>query len=195
VAIERRAPRGRQLGNRLTQELVVSSVIDDRSAFDLAALALVVGSVLLGVFLIAFLVAFLPWLVAGALTAAVEGLMRRVGFSDFTANGIDDWLLVFLIGLVAIVFFVIVIVAIAAVANFLSARVSFRRFRGAAVRTNPQLSYDNRGPTAPLNSGSRARTRYEERTVAELHAIARQRDIPGRSQMNKAQLIRALRRR
>jgi Rho termination factor, N-terminal domain len=195
VAIERRTPRGRQVTNRLAQELVVSSVIGDRSAFDLAALALVVGSVLLGVFLIAFLVAFLPWLVAGALTAAVEGLMRRVGFSQFKASGIDDWLLVFLIGLVAIVFFVIVIVVIAAVANFLSARVTFRRFQGGAVRTNARLPYDNRGPAASLNSGSGAHRRYEERTVAELHAIARQRDIPGRSQMNKAQLIRALRRR
>jgi hypothetical protein len=34
---------------------------------------------------------------------------------------------------------------------------------------------------------------YEERTVDELYAEARYRDIPGRSQMNKAQLIRALR--
>jgi hypothetical protein len=35
---------------------------------------------------------------------------------------------------------------------------------------------------------------YEERTVDELYAEARYRDIPGRSQMKKAELIRALRR-
>jgi hypothetical protein len=35
---------------------------------------------------------------------------------------------------------------------------------------------------------------YEERTVDELYAEARYRDIPGRSHMNKAQLIQALRR-
>jgi hypothetical protein len=35
---------------------------------------------------------------------------------------------------------------------------------------------------------------YEQRTVEELQRIASQRDIPGRSMMNKAQLIEALRR-
>jgi hypothetical protein len=44
----------------------------------------------------------------------------------------------------------------------------------------------SQGPLGPIR-------RYEERTVEELYAEARYRNIPGRSQMNKAELIRALR--
>ena len=34
---------------------------------------------------------------------------------------------------------------------------------------------------------------YEERTVDELHGLASERDIDGRSKMNKSELIKALR--
>jgi len=180
--------------DRVHRELVASSVIGPRSAFDLRSVAQVVAAILLGVFLIGFLLAFLPWLLAGAMTAAVEGLMRRIGFSKFTADGVGDWVIVFLVGLVAITFFVVVVIALAGVANFLSARVTFRRFRGAAVRANSELGFDNREPTAHIDASARSSRPYEERPVTELQLEARRRGIPGRSQMNKAQLIAALRR-
>ncbi len=41
--------------------------------------------------------------------------------------------------------------------------------------------------------GEPATTPFEEMTVKELHALASERDIPGRSSMNKAELIDALR--
>ena len=52
----------------------------------------------------------------------------------------------------------------------------------------------NRGANGAGEGPLRETVPYEERTVDELYAEARYRDIPGRSQMNKAALIRALRR-
>ena len=195
MAIERQQQRTKQVMDRLQRELVSSSVIGPRSAFDMRAVAQVSAAVLVGIFLVAFLLAFLPWLLAGAMTAAVENLMRQVGFSKFTASNVGDWVLVFLVGLAAIAFFVVVVIALAGVANFLSARVTFRRFRSAAMRANTQMQFDNREPTAPIDASARASRPYEQRSVGELQAEARRRGIPGRSQMNKAQLIAALRNR
>ena len=89
--------------DRITpRELVRPSIVDDRSAFDLQALAFLVAAVLTGVFVILFLLAFLPWLLSGALTAAVESLMRQVGFAKFTVDSIGDWVLVFVVGALAV---------------------------------------------------------------------------------------------
>lgn len=52
---------------------------------------------------------------------------------------------------------------------------------GRTVRAPPR-------PTLPRNR------RLEERTVAELRERAKQLDIPGRSKMNKDELVRAIRR-
>jgi len=194
VAIERQEqPRTKQSMGRITKGLVSSSVIGARSAFDLESISQVVGAVLLGLFLITFMLAFLPWLLAGAMTAAVENVMRQVGFSKFTIDGVGDWIIVFVVGLLAVAFFVIVVTAIAGIANFLSARVTFRRFRNAAVRANSELGFDNREPTAHIDASARSSRSYEERPVSELQLEARRRRIPGRSQMNKAQLVDALR--
>jgi hypothetical protein len=191
VAIEKR----KQAVGRVTDELSSARVIGPRSAFDLRAVTQLVGAVLLGIFLIAFLLAFIPWLVGKAMTSAVEGLMRQLGFAQFRADNVVDWLLAFGIGLAAVAFFVVVAVVIAGLANFLSARVTFRRFRSAAVRANRQLQVDEREPTAPPQATGRAARPYEQRTLEELHAEAQRRGIPGRSKMKKAELVRALRRR
>jgi hypothetical protein len=189
VAIE----KPKQAVDRVTVELSATQVIGPRSAFDLKAVAQVVGAVLLGLFLIAFMLAFVPWLLAKGMTSAVEGLMRQVGFAQFRADNVVDWLLVFAIGLAAVVVFVVVIVVIAAIANFLSARVSFRRLRGAAVRASQSMQVDDREPTAPPEATGRATRPYEQRTLEELHREAQRRGIPGRSKMKKAELIQALR--
>jgi hypothetical protein len=193
VAIVTRTPRGKQTVSRVTDELSAAQVIGPRSAFDLRAVTQLIGAVLLGLFLIAFLLAFLPWLVGKAATSAVEGLMRQLGFAQFRADNVVDWLLVFGIGLAAVCFFVIVAVAIAGLANFLAARVTFRRFRGAAVRASQKMQVDDREPTAPREVTGRASRPYEQRTLEELQSEASRRGIRGRSKMKKAELIQALR--
>jgi Rho termination factor, N-terminal domain len=191
VAIE----KPKQAVERVTDELSSAHVIGPRSAFDLKAVTQLIGAILLGLFLIAFMLAFLPWLVGKAMTSAVEGLMRQLGFAQFRADNVVDWLLAFGIGLAAVAFFVMVAVVLAGLANFLSARVSFRRFRGAAVRASQRMQVDDREPTAPVGANGRASLPYEQRTLEELHAEAQRRGIPGRSKMRKAELIKVLRRR
>jgi hypothetical protein len=189
-------PRGRPAAERIApRELVRPTIVDERSEFDLRALAFLVGSILTGAFVILFLLAFLPWLLAGALTAAVQAIMRRIGFSGFTVDNIGDWAAVFVVGLVAIAILVAVVTAIAGIANQLSYHVSSWRERGPTVRPRSQLPYRVRGANGAAEGPLRETRPYEERTVDELYAEARYRDIPGRSQMNKAELIRALRRR
>lgn len=186
-------PRGRPAVERIApKELVRPTIVDERSAFDLQALAFLVGSIVTGVFVILFLLAFLPWLLSGALTAAVQAIMRRIGFSKFTVDSIGDWAAVFIVGIVAIAILVAVITAIAGIANQLSYHVSSWRDRGPNVPARSELPYRQRGPNGAAEGPLRMRP-YEERTVDELYAEARYRNIPGRSRMNKAELIRALR--
>jgi hypothetical protein len=192
--VQREQPRGKHTMDRITRQRVTSSVIGPYRAFDVQALAFLVAGILCGVFVILFLLAFLPWLMAGALTAAVENLMRQVGFSKFTVDSIGDWVTVFAVGLLAVAILVAAITAIAGVANFLSARVTSRRDPGATVPARSRVAYD-RTSNGAADGALHETRRYEQRTVDELYAEARRRDIPGRSQMNKAQLIRALRRR
>jgi hypothetical protein len=194
VAIERRQPRSKQAMDGIKRKRVTASVIGPHSAFNLRSLAFLIGAILGGVFLILFLLAFLPWLLAGALTAAVEGIMRRIGFSTFAVDGVGDWVLVLVVGLLVVAFLVIVLTFIAGIANFLS-RLTIGRDRGRAVPARSRVSYDDRSVNGAIDGAMRETRRYEQRTVEELYAEARHRDVPGRSQMNKAQLIRALRRR
>lgn len=180
--------------DRITRQRVTSPVVGPYRAFDVQAIAVLVAGVLCGVFVILFLLAFLPWLLAGALTAAVENLMRQIGFSKFTVDSIGDWVAVFAVGLLAVAILVAAITAIAGVANFLSGKVTSRRVQGATVPARSRVPHDrnfNGAADGPIHETRR----YEQRTVDELYAEARHREIPGRSQMNKAQLIRALRRR
>lgn len=189
-------PRGRPAVEKIAPtELVRPTIVDERSEFDLRALAFLVGSILTGAFVILFLLAFLPWLLVGALTAAVQAIMRRIGFSNFTVDSIGDWVAVFVVGLVAIAILVAVVTAIAGIANQLSYHVSSWRGRGPTVPARSQLPYRERGHNGAAEGPLRETRPYEERTVDELYAEARYRDIPGRSRMNKAELIRALRRR
>ena len=153
--------------DRITpRELVRPSIVDDRSAFDLQALAFLVAAVLTGVFVILFLLAFLPWLLSGALTAAVESLMRQVGFAKFTVDSIGDWVLVFVVGAVAVAILVAAVTAVAGVANLLSYHLTSRRDRGPPRRPDrscrPAIGARTALPRVP--SARPCRTRSERST-------------------------------
>jgi Na+/phosphate symporter len=90
--------------------------------FDVRSAAMVLGAAVGAVFLVFFLFAFLPWLLANGMTAAIEGMMRQVGFDDFRANTLGDWILVLFIGAVFTAFIVGIAVAILALYNVLSQR-------------------------------------------------------------------------
>ncbi len=90
--------------------------------FDVRSAAMVLGAFIGSVFLVFFLAAFVPWLLANGMTAAVEGMMHQVGFDDFRANTLGDWILVLFIGAVFTAFIVGVAVAILALYNILSQR-------------------------------------------------------------------------
>ena len=90
--------------------------------FDVRSAAAVLGAFVGAIFLVFFLAAFVPWLLANGMTAAVEGMMHQVGFNDFRANTLGDWILVLFIGAVFTAFIVAVAVAILALYNVLSQR-------------------------------------------------------------------------
>lgn len=90
--------------------------------FDVRSAAAVLGAFIGAIFLVFFLAAFVPWLLANGMTAAVEGMMHQVGFNDFRANTLGDWILVLFIGAVFTAFIVAVAVAILALYNVLSQR-------------------------------------------------------------------------
>jgi hypothetical protein len=90
--------------------------------FDVRSAAMVLGAAVGAIFLVFFLAAFIPWLLANGMTAAVEGMMRQVGFDDFRANTLGDWILVLFIGAVFVAFIVGIAVGILALYNVLSQR-------------------------------------------------------------------------
>jgi hypothetical protein len=155
--------------------------------FDVASAATVIGAFLGVVFLIFFLAAFLPWLLSKGMTAAVEGLMERIGFGDFSANTIWDWLLV-LVTLVAFTAFLVAIAtAILALYNVLSHRTGM----GLRVHTEEiEPAPAQRAIAEPVGSGEE-----DDLTFDELYAEAQRRGVKGRSTMSMGELRAALRRR
>jgi hypothetical protein len=101
--------------------------------FDVRSAAAVLGAFVGAIFLVFFLAAFVPWLLANGMTAAVEGMMHQVGFGDFGANELGDWILVLFVGAVFTAFIVAVAVAILALYNVLSQRT------GLGLRTVSEL--------------------------------------------------------
>jgi len=101
--------------------------------FDARSAAQVLGAFIGAIFLVFFLAAFVPWLLANGMTAAVEGMMHQVGFDDFAANTLGDWILVLFVGAVFTAFIVAVSVAILMLYNVLSQRT------GMGLRTISEL--------------------------------------------------------
>jgi hypothetical protein len=155
--------------------------------FDVRSAATVMTAFIGALFLIFFLAAFLPWLLSKGMTAAVEGLMNRIGFGTFHANTIWSWLLVLAMFAVFTAFIVVIATGILALYNLLSERTGM----GMSVdpRT-PELVSGRRAAIAPP-----AEETEPDGSFDELYAEAQRRNIKGRSTMSKDELQKALRRR
>ena len=153
--------------------------------FDVQSAAMVMSAFIGGLFLVFFLAAFLPWLLSKGMTAAVEGLMNRIGFGTFHANTIWSWLLVLAMFAVFTAFIVVIATAILALYNVLSDRTGM----GMRVESRGQLAAGER----PALVGPRVDETTDE-SFDELYAEAQRRNLKGRSTMSKDDLAKALRR-
>ena len=154
--------------------------------FDVRSAATVMGALIGGLFLVFFLAAFLPWLLSKGMTAAVEGLMNRIGFGTFHANTIWSWLLVLAMFALFTAFIVAIATGILALYNLLSDRTGM----GMRVETRAR---ELMGGTRAIG-GPRGADNGDD-SFDDLYAEAQRRKIKGRSTMSKDELQRALRRR
>ena len=63
----------------------------------------------------------------------------------------------------------------------------------SARTVNKQRRKEGRTPNKTSQGTGNPNTRLEERTVNELRNLAAERDVTGRSKMNKAELVKAIR--
>ena len=155
--------------------------------FDVRSAATVMTAFIGALFLVFFLAAFLPWLLSKGMTAAVEGLMNRIGFGTFHANTIWSWLLVLAMFAVFTAFIVVIATGILALYNLLSERTGM----GMSVETRvPELVSGGRAEIVGPDDDTELDGSFDE-----LYAEAQRRNIRGRSTMSKDELQKALRRR
>jgi hypothetical protein len=151
--------------------------------FDLRSAGTVIAAFIGVGFLLFFLAAFLPWLLSNGMTAAVEGLMHQVGFDDFEANTLGDWILVLLIGALFTAFIVMIAVAILALYNLISKRTGMNM---SALDKPVGAAPERPVLVEPVEDEA------DDQTFDELYAEAQERGIAGRSAMTKAELQAAL---
>jgi len=155
--------------------------------FDVRSAATVMTAFIGALFLVFFLAAFLPWLLSKGMTAAVEGLMNRIGFGAFHANTIWSWLLVLAMFAVFTAFIVVIATGILALYNLLSERTGM----GMNVETRvPELVSGRRAAIAAPDDDDELDGSFDD-----LYAEAQRRNVRGRSTMSKDELQKALRRR
>lgn len=151
--------------------------------FDLRSAAIVIGAFIGAAFLIFFLAAFLPWLLANGMTAAVEGLMRQVGESDFQADDLADWFYVLLIGALFTAFIVALAVGLLALYNLISNRTG----------VNLEVIQDQQLASAPDRPAiAEPVENDDDLSFDELYTEAKRKGIAGRSSMSKSELQAAL---
>jgi len=125
-------PVRRAINDTITRDLTRDGGETVRE-FDLRSAATVLGAAIGALFLVFYVLAFVPWLLANGMTAAVEGMMNQVGFNNFNAATLADWILVLLVGALFTSFITAIVVAILWLYNLLSQRT------GVGLRIGGQL--------------------------------------------------------
>lgn len=151
--------------------------------FDVRSAATVMSAFIGGLFLVFFLAAFLPWLLSKGMTAAVEGLMNRIGFGTFHADTIWSWLLVLAMFAVFTAFIVVIATGILALYNLLSERTGM----GMSVERRELVAGGRAALAGPDDEDD------IDDSFDELYSEAQRRNVKGRSTMSKAELQKALR--
>jgi hypothetical protein len=135
-------PVGRSINNTITRDRSDEGGETVRE-FDLRSAATVLAAAIGSLFLIFFLLAFIPWLLANGMTAAVEGMMNQVGFDDFNASTLADWILVLLVGAIFTGFIVGIVTAILWLYNLLSQRTGMGfQFAGELPAGDPTVEIE-----------------------------------------------------
>src|SRR5688572_5806714 len=147
-------------------------------AHDIISTLETVGAALLCLFLVLFVAALIPWLLAGAVTAGAESLMRQVGFDDFEASTLADWTFVLLVGLLLTALMTVIVAAITFCLSFLARRAGVPLMPRALRRT----TLGTHAARAALPPGNPS---VEPDSREELYAEAQRLEIPGRSKMSK----------
>lgn len=159
--------------------------------FNIASAATVFAGFIGALFLIFFLAAFVPWLLSRGMTAAVEGLMAQIGFGEFHANTIWDWLLVLVIFSVFTAFVAALATAVLVLYNMVSKRT------GMGLRITPAdelpAPKSRRAIAEPVDDEEE--DALQDLSFDDLYAEAQRKGIKGRSNMSKGELRAAVRRR
>jgi len=130
-------PVRRAFNDTMTQEATRASGETVRE-FDLRSAATVLGAAIGALFLVFYVLAFVPWLLANGMTAAVEGMMNQVGFDQFNAETLGDWVLVLLVGALFTAFITALVVGILWLYNLLSERTGMGLRMGGELPAGDQ---------------------------------------------------------
>jgi len=137
--------------------------------FDIRSAATVLGAAIGAVFLVFYVLAFVPWLLANGMTAAVEGMMNQVGFDNFNAGTLGDWILVLLVGALFTAFITAIVVGILWLYNLISQRTGMGLRIGGELPAGDQPAAIEAPPArrAPAKRASTAKRSSTKTTAAK----------------------------
>ena len=161
-------PVGRAINDTITR----SSTRDGGETvreFDIRSAATVLGAAIGAVFLVFYVLAFVPWLLANGMTAAVEGMMNQVGFDNFNAGTLGDWILVLLVGALFTAFITAIVVGILWLYNLISQRTGMGLRIGGELPTGDQPAAIEAPPArrAPAKRASTTKRSPTKTTAAK----------------------------
>lgn len=140
--------------------------------FDIRSAATVLGASIGAVFLVFYVLAFIPWLLANGMTAAVEGMMDQVGFDNFSASTLGEWILVLLVGALFTGFITAIVVGILWLYNLISQRTGMGlRIGGELPAGDQPVAIEappaKRAPAKRASTTKRSPTKTTKTTAAK----------------------------